>query len=561
MTALKVSIPWGLSNYIALNGFHPLYRALFEGDGVPDCRTWDPVILSSLLCNKRVWSELSGRREALRRKLGQEFDGDAPNPILHNDELRDLALGSLLSGDVEFLHTAPTPSLQKPFVFHFESFQHVFFPHHQPGAGPIRLTADLLRYYRTLFEHPFCLAIMSHLPDSLADFSSFFRSSTIDSKLCRTRMGLSERAYPVHSFDDLRARKKTGQFLFLNSANQSASNFRWRGGDVVLRFWKRHIEGGHEGRLILRCARPDPVLLIECGVDSGFVREQEGRSIFWFPEYLSVYEMNRLFVEAEVLLLPSIYLHSVSIMQALRAATIPIVTDTVGTDLYVRDGRNGFVLKGVREKVWDLDRQTSVHFDDCQKRDGVNDLDADLATLAAKLAHSADLKNDMAREAHQSGCKDFSGHSFSRDFWEKVTSAFAPHAASRSHASTKMRQAEIPVSTWIHAFGSPTQPLKRLDTGDHAVFELGGSLIAKRAGSSTASVHDWSVSMTRSDDTLFARDLTSFRGAFLPWSKPPTHDLLERLKERAKLVLRHVPAIYRLAAPLYLYVRRKLPRP
>ena len=31
---LQVAAPWGLSHYIALNGFHPLYRALV--DHAPD---------------------------------------------------------------------------------------------------------------------------------------------------------------------------------------------------------------------------------------------------------------------------------------------------------------------------------------------------------------------------------------------------------------------------------------------------------------------------------------------------------------------------------------------
>ena len=43
---LRIAVPWNLSHYIPLDGFHPLYRALFDhvSDGVK-IAAWDNVKL------------------------------------------------------------------------------------------------------------------------------------------------------------------------------------------------------------------------------------------------------------------------------------------------------------------------------------------------------------------------------------------------------------------------------------------------------------------------------------------------------------------------------------
>ena len=127
---LSVAVPWSLSHYIPLNGFHPLYRALFDQspDGVK-LHAWDNVKLHNRFSRDiEIREAVLSAANTAKRKSQQLVAGSiarayqeyfwGPNQVLTNE----------LVGDIEFHHTAPFPSLERPFVFHCESFASVFFP-------------------------------------------------------------------------------------------------------------------------------------------------------------------------------------------------------------------------------------------------------------------------------------------------------------------------------------------------------------------------------------------------------------------------------------------------
>ena len=122
-----------------------------------------------------------------------------------------------------------------------------------------------------------------------------------------------------------------------------------------MRFWKEFVADNRDGFLMLRCAMPSDIELHEYGVDVSWIKGEIGRSIVWDQTYLASHEMQSLMATAHFFLLPSLALHSVSIMEAMRAGAIPVVSDTVGTSIYVTDEMNGIVLRGVRERVWPKD--------------------------------------------------------------------------------------------------------------------------------------------------------------------------------------------------------------
>src|SRR4051794_3358594 len=76
---LKIAVPWSLSHYILLNGFHPLYRALFDHAPADiSLIAWDNVKLHRHFAgNRSDRARLSGFADTYER----ERAGLAPGSI------------------------------------------------------------------------------------------------------------------------------------------------------------------------------------------------------------------------------------------------------------------------------------------------------------------------------------------------------------------------------------------------------------------------------------------------------------------------------------------------
>ncbi|HQT47605.1 MAG TPA: hypothetical protein PLY97_10330, partial [Acidocella sp.] len=145
-TTLSVAVPWSLSHYIPLNGFHPLYRALFENHPADtELHAWDNTELSNMLRgDKALCRELLSAVQ--REAEGFTAYGTSALAPRYREAFfaPNIALTALLPGDIELHHTAPYPSMTRPFVFHCESFAPIFFPFVQQGGGSFH-DADVLR--------------------------------------------------------------------------------------------------------------------------------------------------------------------------------------------------------------------------------------------------------------------------------------------------------------------------------------------------------------------------------------------------------------------------------
>ncbi|NJN70189.1 MAG: hypothetical protein HC801_07870 [Nitrospira sp.] len=316
---LNVTIPWSLSHYIPLDGFHPLYRALFDHAPENICfSAWDNVKLY-----RKFRDDASVRRTVIEQVKCEAYRHDRLNGssiAMRYQEYfwpPDHVLTTALEGDLEFYHTAPFPSLKRPFVFHCESFVPVLFPFAQRGNGDAESYEELKAHYRSIFANPLCLGIFSHVPETLQALSLFLSDPIIDGKLFSSRTGLSANAFSIHDPEQKPSLSRP-RFLFINSANQNSVNFFRRGGHLVLRFWKEFVASSRDGQLMLRCAMPGERELCEYGVDVSWVKHEMGRSIVWDQGYLASYEIQSLMANAHFFLLPSVALHSVSIMEAMR---------------------------------------------------------------------------------------------------------------------------------------------------------------------------------------------------------------------------------------------------
>jgi glycosyltransferase involved in cell wall biosynthesis len=565
---LNVAVPWSLSHYIPLNGFHPLYRGLF--DHAPEHVTlsaWDNVKL-----DRRLRSDVRIREALLyKAKAEQRHSDQLPSKSIAKEYQEYLwppnkVLTTELMGDIEFHHTAPFPSLQRPFVFHCEMFAPVWFPFSQQGSGVLQRTGEIRDHYRSLFSSPLCLGISSHVPETLESLSRFFSDPNIDSKLFLSRIGLSASAISHSSLPEKRSLDHP-RFLFVNSANQNPANFFRRGGHIVLRFWKEYLADGRDGLLMLRCAKPSDEDLSEYGVDVSLVREQTGRSIIWGQDYLANHEMNALMASAHFFLLPSASLHSVSIMQAMTLGAIPMVTDTVGTSVYVTDNENGIVLQGMRAAIWHKDASTGILVDRyCRTPDLDDSMVSQLAHRVYGMLDKPDIYWDMQQGMTTCARNQFSGQAFSDHFWSAVTALYLRYKESSAHRAVIpgqrggwLRDCTVQGDEWGRMFESSTQQMLRIKTGHSVVWELGGALI-HAYGNPPLELNDWSVLAhyysAGAPQTTFAYTLEELEGNYLGLSRRPGGNAIYKLISWIIRVLKPYPALYAQAARVWRKIRR-----
>lgn len=559
---LNVAVPWSLSHYIPLNGFAPLYRALFDDapEGVA-LHAWDNVKLGGLFrSDQRIRKEIlrKAKAEGLRadRLAGETFAKTyqeffwTPNRVMTAE----------LVGDIEFHHTVPFSSLTRPFVFHCESFANLLLPFLEDGGNPANPHEVIRAHFGDMLASPLCLGIFSHVPETLESLHRFFSNPIIDRKLFRSRVGLSK-----STVRDLAPQGKVvlsrPRLLFVNSDSQNPAEFFRRGGHLVLRFWKEYLASGHAGLLMLTCRKPSDEDLSEYGVDVSFVRDQAGRSISWGHGYPSDHEVNALMASAHVLVLPSVALDSVLIMKAMMLGAIPVVTDTVGTSLYVTDNQNGIVLQGVREVLSYKAVATGILVDRYSRRPELEDsLVSQLTSRVCALLDRPDIYRNMRNHMVAHAKDQFSGQAFSDHFWNAVSDLYQRDRAFSSRHSIKAVQGRgalldctIHCDGWARVFDSPAQPTLRVNTGQGVVWELGGAVIHVYANP-RIDLHDWSVlaEYCRSGvpQLTFANTLEELEGKYL--YSIEHHEVLHftrsSLIKWVAGVLKPFPRLYRLAA-------------
>jgi len=526
---LNIAVPWNLSHYIPLDGFAPLYRALF--DHAPEnisFSAWDNVSLYRKL-RGNVFLRKGLVDRAKREKC--RFDGLAEGSVARRYKEHfwspNRVLTAELPGEIEFHHTAPFPSLTRPFIFHCETFEQIFTPIVSEGDGIIQNNEELREHYRRIFAHPLCLGIFSHVPETLRAFSQFFSDPIVNIKLFPSRTGLSAEVF----FEQELRQKPTlskPRFLFVGSSNQVVANFFRRGGHLVLRFWEKFIANGRDGLLIFRCGKPSDSELHRSGVDASWVNAEIGRSIIWDQEYLARHEMNSLMAAAHFFILPSVSLHSASLMEAMSYGTVPIVSDIDGGSLYVNDEEHGIVLqgRGIAKKSWQTEEATAARVGRYGRGEELEDALVEQLTSRVNMLLSDRARyRDMQRCAYSRARERFSGESFAHEFWNSVSHLYSESMqafTTRGRVTTRLGQSlsgcTIRGDGWRRVFESPTQPLLRIRTGYGVVWELGGAMIHAHRNP-RIKLHDWSVLAPYYNASgprlTFANTISELKGMYL----------------------------------------------
>jgi len=336
MKKRKIFIPWNLPEYSALNGFHDLYDFLLEENKYFEFKT----IETKNFYGKKYLKFLS-----FFNKFDSNFN------YYNQSASTSFLLNKFASRScqLDFLHTSPILATKgKPFIFHLEDFQSIFI--HKDIISTFKKEVNL----QEIFELESCLAIISHLPETLQSFRNYFNSPIINDKLHFSKIAISDSF--IKSAQKIKNYQKDyfeTVFLFTSSGHQNSNNYVTRGLKIVINFAQKLIKSNRKVKFIFKCIK----LSKEQFIGLGLSEEQidfiyNCPSIFWYEEYISDDDMIALYKMADFFLLPSAHLHSMSILKSMYCKAIPVVSDTIGTDQYVSHLENSIVLSGVKEAVF-----------------------------------------------------------------------------------------------------------------------------------------------------------------------------------------------------------------
>lgn len=488
---MNILAPWSLCAYYPLNGFHPLYRSisrLGSGEG----RLLVPRKLGFKEFRRLL--EIGLLSYPAIPQLPHKFDGELfYDEFVSSHGADELLIKSVLPADVELHHTAPITVGDRPFLLHCESFLPIFFPFFQQGTDFDRSRVESVRrFYRSLFENRNCLAIVSHIPDTLRQISEFFESGVIDKKLKALPIGLDQQyiAGSVSKSPDIT------KFVFVNSAHQNPRSFALRGGISSLKLAVNLLRERQDVRFYFRCKRPSDAELAAYGFDVRELSGLEASGISWIETYLSDQLQTKLISKSHFLLLPSANLHSVSIMSAMANGTIPIVTDTTGTEVYVTHRVNGIVLRGVRAIIWEEDASLRLTRDrhdlflryEKQLTERLISTVRDLLSAPRRIFEMSDMARRTIKQR-------FDGSLFASGLMEEMltrSQASNIKAASPSSADDGERWVE---DISPEHFVGPSQPLEILRMGRGVVARIGSQYlyIPKNKVDDFRTRHQWSL--------------------------------------------------------------------
>jgi len=307
--------------------------------------------------------------------------------------------------------------------------------------------------------------------------------------------------------------------------------------------------------------------LRQYGVDVSWVNAEIGRSIIWAQDYLARHEMNSLMASAHFFLLPSASLHSTSLMEAMRAGTIPVVSNTVGASVYVNDEEHGILLHGLGKEPWHKDEATEAlvgRYGQGEERE--DSLVEQLTSRVCVLLKDQTAYWDMRRRTRSRAREQFSGQIFAHDFWSSVSDLYALFMQTSMRTESGPNGLVRPLSGctiqgggWARVFESSTQPMLRIKAGYGTVWEMGGAMIHAYRNP-RVELNDWSVLAqyynASAPRLTFANTLGELKGKYLC----PLEGRREKVRRKVirwfSRLLKPFPALYRFATHVLGIFRR-----
>jgi glycosyltransferase involved in cell wall biosynthesis len=251
-----------------------------------------------------------------------------------------------------FLPSIPFTYNQNPWVIEIEDPTTLFYPFiHNGQTRKLRIArSPSFPIIKTLLESPECKGIITHMKSTAAMVGQMFGSETIRNKIHYTPLGvrLPER-YQRH---EPAGPDEPIHLLFTNSWHQLAGSFDLRGGLDVLEAFSVLRQRYPQLRLTLRTELPGLCPRHHRIIEEGWVRV--------IGRFLTPPEMEALFAESHIFLLPAARVHIVSVLQAMSYGLAVVTSDGWGFREYVTHERNGLVVRGRYGRVSWVDREEGM---------------------------------------------------------------------------------------------------------------------------------------------------------------------------------------------------------
>jgi glycosyltransferase involved in cell wall biosynthesis len=298
----------------------------------------------------------------LKAELAQLGVGLAADAIDTFVASRDIASQAMMQGDHDllFLHTSPMTLGARPWILHVETLITIF----EPFFGQFRTwDIDLDRepaYHmvRHLLRSPRCCGIFTHIARSRDDLPLLLAEEALARKVFYAPLGIDvppavAAAVPAAiASRNAKAPADEIVLLYTNSWHQHPASFYARGGhDLLLAFGElceRHPD--RPCRLILRTALPE-------SLGAGLIAAIRSHPrITLIEQPVSDEELFALLLQADVFVLPSANLHSISILRAMATGAVVLSADAFAVDEFIADGETGVIVSGRRGVTYREDR-------------------------------------------------------------------------------------------------------------------------------------------------------------------------------------------------------------
>lgn len=402
----SVAVPWRLPPYLSFGGAHPVIASALGAGSRLEAR-WaapdtpmEPGRALALLPGLTDWA----------RSIDPVLRPALADFLVHR---LPFAFHRLPGADAVFFHTIAAPFGERNWVLHLEHLNLLFAPMVTYPTAVIRTGDPQVELLRGLLESPRCLGVFTHVRETRERLGRLY-GEAVRTKTAYIRLGIDpDRPRTPPPAPAVLRRATT--LLFTNSLVRD--NFHMRGGpdavQAVIALRRRH----GDVRLLLRSALP-------AEEDAPTRRALRHPAVTWLSERMSEAEIDALYAEADVFLLPSALLHAVSIVRALRAGLALVTSDVYGVAEYVRHGINGLIVPGRRALITPR-IENAVYAEDCRPALVPSMVPPDpvfqrrlIATLT-QLAENPRLTERLRRTARTLAARDHRG-----DRWAAGVSAF-----------------------------------------------------------------------------------------------------------------------------------------
>ena len=333
--AIRLGLPWD-SALGPMNGRHPLVESFVRNNAA--VRSEDLSLVEASPLRGTILSNLHDQI----RLLSDVRDQHALIHALDIDEQIAIEAQANRYDAPLLLHTAPLYAGSQQWIFHFESFQSLFYPFitTETRRASISKPKTPSGSSTLSLESPRCLHIFSHMRQGLTALNRMAESEPIARKCHYVPIGI-ESSPPDAALAKFGRRPL--RILFTNSLHGESRSFYLRGGHHLLEAFAR-----------LRRVVPDAELTVVSSMPDDFCQRcgpVDLDGVTWIRERLPDAELDALFLAAHVFALPSAGLHSHSLLRAMAHACVPLVTDAPGYDEYIL-GLDVLRTQGVRAMVY-----------------------------------------------------------------------------------------------------------------------------------------------------------------------------------------------------------------